>query len=551
MSIFYFVTPAFILAALIGSKRVFQLICLILGLIYTFIGLIDANYFVFLKERMGAEFFWQMSGSNNISPITYIKDYWLMAVIGLVISFAFVYSTSKSWRSGYPLNLKRIGSSLLTIALCFFIARGGLRSKPIRSSDVGQHVSPSHSSLAINTTVYLFETWMNPIQEPEYLKGIEPTLQSTSFADSTEHRYNYVFVILESFGKEYTGLNGGLDVDYTPNLNRLMTESVVCNNAYANGLKSVDAVPAVFSGIPKMEVSFIHSPQSSKKLPSVFSALKKQGYASAFFHGADNNSMGFQSYLKNQGLDSYYGIEEFDGPEEAFDGHWGIYDAEMFHFAVNQLNQMPEPFVSGIFTLSSHHPYPIPDHLKNEFETGKIPIHKGIRYTDYALNQFIAECKKQEWFHRTIFIITADHSAQNLLHAYRTPSGKYAIPLLLYAPGILEPQTITKSVGHIDLFPTVLDLNNYPDPVDVLGTSIFSDVQSGVTHFDNNAYHYTLGRWTLGVANDDIKSLYNKRVDLNCLNNLYPSEAGKAARLKAAMYQDVANYYKLLKAVPN
>jgi phosphoglycerol transferase MdoB-like AlkP superfamily enzyme len=551
MSVFYFVTPVFLVSALIGSKHVYQILCLALGLVYTFIALIDANYFVFLKERMGFEFFWQMNGSNNISPLTYIKDYWLMALIGLIISFAFAVWTSKSWRSGYPMRLKPIALSFLTIALCFFVARGGLRSKPIRSSDVGQFVSPSYSSIAINTTVYLYETWMNPIQEPDYLKSIEANLTPASFADSPEHRYNFVFVILESFGKEYTGLNGGLDVTYTPNLNRLIQESVVCNNAYANGLKSVDAVPAIFSGIPKMEVSFIHSPHSSKKLPSVFRELKKLGYSSAFFHGADNHSMGFQSFLKNQGLEHYYGIEEFDGPEEAFDGHWGIYDEDMMAYAVKTMNQMTEPFVSGIFTLSSHHPYPIPDHLSDRFEDGKIPLHKGIRYTDYALNQFIESCKKQPWFDRTIFIITADHSAQNLLHAYRTPSGKYAVPLLFYAPGILEPQTITKSIGHIDIFPSVLDLINYPQPVNVLGTSIFSETPSGVTHFDNNAFHYTLGRWTLGVANDDIKSLYNKRMDLNCLNNLYQIEADKADSLKAAMYQDVVNYYKLLKAAPN
>jgi len=213
---------------------------------------------------------------------------------------------------------------------------------------------------------------------------------------------------------------------------------------------------------------------------------------------------------------------------------------------LDNISKQTRPFASGIFTLSSHHPYPIPEQLTGKFPTGNLTIHESIGYTDYALRNFIDACKKQPWFDRTIFVITADHSAQNQLHAYRTPSGKYAIPLLIYAPGILSPQKIYKTVSHIDIFPTILDLVNHPDSTRTLGTSIFSKTERGVTHFDNSAIHFTHNKWTLNVVNDNAVSLYDKRSDVNCEFNLVEAKPALADSLKESMHLNMANYYNLI-----
>lgn len=519
-----------------------------------FLSLIDAYYFSYLKERMGHEIFWQLDTSNNISLFTYMADYWLGALIGLVIVTLFHLWVKGDIIKHKPTSTTRIWN-LVTLVLLFFVARGGLRSKPIRSADVGQYVETQYAPLAINTGLYVFESWRNPIGKPNFIQHLTPQLTPTSFASDSIYKYNIVVVILESFGKEYTGLNGNMAVNYTPFLNQLIDSSVCFTQAYANGLKSVDAVPAIFSGIPRISSSsFIHSPQSSTPLPSLLSTLKPLGYYNSFFHGADNHSMGFQSFLRNQGLEHYFGVDEYPNPKD-HDGHWGIFDGPYLQYVANQLSRQPQPFVSGVFTLSSHHPYPIPPDYTRLYPKGNppdgfLPIHESVGYTDYALQKFMETCRKQDWFNNTIFVITADHSAQNQLHAYRTSSGKYAIPLLLYAPKILTPRKFNHSVAQIDIFPTVLDLINYPTPITLLGQSMYNSKDHAITHFDNQRYSHTQGHWTILANSNQVTELYNTRHDINCLNNLKSTNTSIADSLRIQMNLNLVNYFEWIGSSP-
>lgn len=510
------------------------------------ITIIDGLYFKFLKERISYDFFSQLNPNNNISLWTYIKDYWPMILVMLSIVTGYTLWVRLDFKKKTKINwLALIGVILFSV----FLARGGIRLKPIRTVDTGQHFSEDSHIVAINTSLYLFETWQNPISEPSFIGNIEPTITPSNFASDTLLKPNFVIIILEGFGKEYTGLNRGMTHTYTPFLNSLIPESICCHNAYANGLKSVDAVPAIFTGIPKLSnTAFIHSPHSSKPQTSLFNLLEKLGYTSTFFHGADNLSMGFKSYLKTNGLTSYYGIEEYPSTKQDFDGHWGIYDGPYLQYVNDKLSTQQEPFISSVFTLSSHHPYAIPNELSDSFKNGDIPIHKSIQYSDFALKQFFNSCKNEPWFDNTIFIITADHSAENLLHAYRTPSGKYEIPLLLYSPKLLEPTNIRKTVSHIDIMPTILDLVNYPDSVVLLGASIFTtDTNHSVSHYDNNVYHITQNHWSYGLASSKSVFLYDKKTDINCLSNELDNHKNKTTEINDALKTMVRNYFYVIK----
>ncbi len=50
-----------------------------------------------------------------------------------------------------------------------------------------------------------------------------------------------------------------------------------------------------------------------------------------------------------------------------FDGHWGIYDEEFFQYFGKKMGEFPQPFLSVIFSLSSHHPYFVPTKYKDKF----------------------------------------------------------------------------------------------------------------------------------------------------------------------------------------
>ena len=79
---------------------------------------------------------------------------------------------------------------------------------------------------------------------------------------------------------------------------------------------------------------------------------------------------------------------------------------------------------------------------------------------DISLKLFLKKYAKQPWFENTLFVITADHASGDLLPQYRTAVGRYAVPLLFYAPGSdLIGMDRTTTVQQADILPTVLSLN--------------------------------------------------------------------------------------------
>ncbi|HEW80965.1 MAG TPA: sulfatase, partial [Nitrospirae bacterium] len=81
-------------------------------------------------------------------------------------------------------------------------------------------------------------------------------------------------------------------------------------------------------------------------------------------------------------------------------------------------------------------------------------------YTDYAINKFLNDAASKPWFKNTIFIILADHNGGS---AGKTslPAWRYKIPVIIYGPGIIRPQIVSKLSSQIDLMPTLFSLMNW------------------------------------------------------------------------------------------
>ena len=114
---------------------------------------------------------------------------------------------------------------------------------------------------------------------------------------------NVVIIILESFSKEYTGANRNA-TSYTPFLDSLSTQSLYFNDAYANGKRSIDGIPEVIASLPSLsEDAFITSPYSTHTFDNLASLLKRKNYSTAFFHGGNNGTMGFDHFIRNAGFE--------------------------------------------------------------------------------------------------------------------------------------------------------------------------------------------------------------------------------------------------------
>lgn len=457
----------------------------------------DAIYFKFARKRSGIEALTMLTDEGN--PIAnYASTYWPW----LLVIIAIVGLTSYFYVFGYPDIKKSIKKwwfyavVLLGVALA---ARGSIGLKPIKTFDAARFVSSEFVPIAVNTPFNVISTLQgSKLEKIHYFED--------SFANNIIHaeKFNFssqkppkspnvVIIILESFSRDYCGWLRGKNL-YTPFLDSLSKHSLNFTNAYANGSISMEGLPAVMAGIPSfMEVPYINSSYQNNKIKNIGKLLGSIGYESSFYHGADNGTMGFRNFLKISGWDNYYGIAEYPNKKIDFDNNWGIFDEPYLQYVADNLKERKKPFVAGIFTLTSHDPYPMPKEYNGIFKTGTLPIHPTIQYTDNALRLFFKSIENEPWFKNTVFIITADHSSHSKEEYFYTATGKYEIPFLIFNPSknYIKPTTSSKTVNQIDILPTVLDIVNYPYPYFALGQSAI-DTTTGFAFQKNGSVYQVI-----------------------------------------------------------
>ena len=76
-------------------------------------------------------------------------------------------------------------------------------------------------------------------------------------------------------------------------------------------------------------------------------------------------------------------------------------------------------------------------------------------FTDWAIGDFIRRSAAKPWFDNTLFIITTDHTAKAAGKTDLPPS-RYHIPMIWYAPRLLEPGVMGRLMSQIDVGPTLM-----------------------------------------------------------------------------------------------
>ncbi|MDP4206923.1 MAG: LTA synthase family protein, partial [Bacteroidota bacterium] len=347
-------------------------------------------------------------------------------------------------------------------------------------------------------------------------------------------RQNIVIIILESFNREYMGgyYASRSRKGYTPFLDSLMNHSCVFLNAFANGRKSIEAMPSILASIPSLGEPFITTQYSADRFNSIPGLLRKQGYHTSLFHGAPNGSMGFNSFGNLAGIEHYYGMTEY-GNDKDFDGMWGIWDEEFLQFYSRKLNTFPQPFASVVYTVSSHHPYKIPAKYENRFPKGNLLIHKGIGYTDFALRRFFHKISKMPWYKNTLFVITADHAnPMTEFPEFRTGSGLFAIPLLFYKPDDSLKGVYAGPAQQSDIMPTVLNYMGNREPYVSFGNDLFTAPHaSKCVNYLEGIWQLTAGDYILQFDGVKTRGLFLYKSDKLMRNNL----VGKVGKVQNEM----------------
>lgn len=435
------------------------------------INLIDAVYFPYTGRRSGPEIMSMMRDVSTQIP-QLLQQYWWLIILGLGVLVVFVFGLLKIKRKIKPIETG-IPMYLAVCSLIFisfvFMGRGGLQAKPIRSLHAYSWPVSDLGPLVLNTSFTLMKEKTVEMKRMRFFEDHQAALsaldkpQWVPVENVAGSPKNVVIIILESFGLEYFGPPYGLK-SYTPFLETLAEKGRFFPMGVANGRRSIEAIPSILAGVPSlMSEAFMRSPFQSNKVYGLGELVKPYGYHTAFFHGAKNGSMYFDDTTFRLGFDEYFGLDQY--PEaEGFDGQWGIFDEPFLQYSAQQMNAFKTPFLSSIFTISSHPPYTLPEQYEETFTEGEIPMHKVVQYTDWALQKFFETAATMDWFDNTLFIITADHTSDNYDKRFATPLGRHQIPIILYHPkGDVPPQQMLEIAQQVDIPATVIDYLNLPE----------------------------------------------------------------------------------------
>ena len=504
----------------------------ILGFI---VNCMDIVYVRFTDRRTTCTVFTEFQNDGNLVSIIWqsMWQYWYVTLFGIALLTLLILCTRKQWHVATPHKtwVYYTAEIVLMLATIYFIVIGirggfGKYTRPITISNAMQYTNtPQETAILLNTPFSLMKSLENTMYiHPHYFNNEEiEELFSPIHTDEIDEngrlgQVNVVVLILESFSKEYIGFyNQHIDGynGFTPFLDSLLAQSVTYTHSFASGRKSIDAMPSVLSSIPMLIEPYIVTPYSTNAVSSLAACLKEEGYATAFFHGAPNGSMGFQAYARSAGFEQYLGMDEYDGIE-AFDGTWAIWDEEFLQYYARSMNQMKQPFMTAIFTASSHHPFRVPKQHEGVFPRGTQPIHQCVGYTDYSLREFFAYAKQQDWYENTLFVLTADHTNQVSLPEYATAKGIFEVPIAFYSPrwnqGNLQ---IQGAVSQTDIMPSVLAYLGYNKPFFAFGEDILTQEKKHpyAVCYNHPVYQLLSDSLLLQFDGKEVCAVYNHQND--------------------------------------
>jgi phosphoglycerol transferase MdoB-like AlkP superfamily enzyme len=521
-------------------QRFLKISFFLVNFVFILTNFVDFEYYKFTGRRSTYGMITATGMEHEIGDLmfSFLIEFWYLPIIALFLGILF-WMTIPNLKPGSEQSVnksqiaKQSGIFILLMAFVFLLGRGGIQKKPIKIVDAVNYGSINQSAIVLNTPFCILKTIgkKETLESPKYFSETElnkifnPITEITS--SENPNKKNVVIIILESFGKE------NIQRGQTPFLDGLIEKSLFFENGFANGKLSIDAVPSTLSSIPSlMNNSLITSSYSINEVYGLPKILKANGYQTAFFHGAFNGSQNFDQYCKVAGFDTYYGKNEYVGPE-AFDGRWGIFDEEFMQYFSGKMTEFKQPFFSTIFTISSHNPYIIPEKYKGKFPKGTTKIHESIAYADNALKRFFETASKEDWYKNTLFVITSDHtSSEPTEKKFKTNVGKFRVPILFFDPS--NPSIVgknQKNLQQIDIMPSVIDYLNIESKMVTYGKSYRSE-KDFVVYYLDNIYHYISGDYYLAFDGKKSLAMYNFKKDELLKTNLIKTEKAKATEME-------------------
>jgi arylsulfatase A-like enzyme len=336
-------------------------------------------------------------------------------------------------------------------------------------------------------------------------------------SDST-HTPNIVMILMESVRHRSTTPYNP-DLRTMPFLDSLANEGIIVEDMTAVVSYTNKSLVPIYAGIfPRPGRDLVEATPGAIPATGLPTLLAPLGYRNAFFTSATMEFERKDVILENLGFTHMVGADELDTAGFQKKAYFGFEDRAILEPAldwVRETSRAGHPFFLNLLTLTSHHPYDVPDSFAtSDFGTPNRELnayYNSLRYTDDFLRTFLRAMANEDLMQNTVFIILGDHGEAFQEHMEKTHGNviwdeALRVPAILYGPGVIPAgRTIRGARQHIDLLPTIADLLNVTVSGGLLpGTSIFADVSS-----DRTLYHHSLDdRRVMALRRDSLKFIY-------------------------------------------
>jgi len=352
-------------------------------------------------------------------------------------------------------------------------------------------------------------------------------------------RANVVLIVVESLSAEFLGSFGSTE-GLTPHLDELVKESLLFDNMYATGCRTVRGLEALTLSVPPTPGRSIVKRPMNEAMSTCGWVFAENGYQTKFVYGGYGYFDNMNAYFAGNGFEV---VDRTDMPKEEvrFSNIWGVSDGDLFRRVLEECDRSSaasDPFFTLALTTSNHRPYTYPDEIDIPPGTGRSG---AVKYTDHAIGEFFGQARDRDWFSDTVFVVIADHCASSAGRREIALS-KYRIPLLMYAPGFIEPGVVSVLGSQIDVIPTLLGILGHGYTHRFFGRDLLNDEGPGRALVAN---YQTLGLYEGETLTLLLPNFENKAYRVDPHGLLTPTAVNAEELTRAvALYQGASILYR-------
>jgi phosphoglycerol transferase MdoB-like AlkP superfamily enzyme len=321
---------------------------------------------------------------------------------------------------------------------------------------------------------------------------------------------NIVLVIMESMAAAKMG-HFDASKKNTPCLDKLANEGLCFENIYSAGIHTFNGIYGTIFSHPALKSQHPMELVTIPKFAGLATSLKLHDYQTCYFTTHDDQFDGVAGFLQHNDYEKI--ISQKDYPTEKVLSTLGVADDYMFETSIAYLNEMAnqqKPFMATYMTASDHGPYMIPSYYERKYPAGQ-EDQEAIGYADWSIGRFLESASKQVWFDHTIFIFIADHGSSSLDGTYELSYTANHVPLIIYAPKLIQRQQLNQMGCQIDVFPTIMGLTGLSYVNNTLGVDLLHEKRPYAYFSADDKYGVKNDEWYLIVREDGHRGLYKYR----------------------------------------